>query len=200
MFEPTDTTTTHTITKAGPVVAWRGGPVRATYPCPEPGMVTDHFGLHLTKLPRTHTTPYSYCPRCVGYATVTVDLPPLPDPLEVGDGYDWMAELRGGWVALALWGRDGWDLGQWPYQVLAVCPPRHVADSRSFGMATYTEGDIEVSAHPTQEALVDAISRYAHGVWLLAGNGPSDLPQRYEDVPDLYRVAFDGARLIAETN
>ena len=194
MTQPTNTSTSAPVT--GTMTTWRGGPVRASYPCPEPAMVTDHFGMHLTKLPRTHAEPYSYCPRCFGYATVTVDLPPLPDPLEVGDGYDWMSALSGGWVALALWGRDGYDLGQWPYQVLAVCPPHHVADSRSFAIATYTEGDVEVSAYLREEALADAISRYAHGVWLLAGNGPDALPQRYEEVPDEFRVAFDGARLM----
>ena len=38
-----------------------------------------------------------------------------------GEGYDWMARLTGtGWHELSSWGRDGWDLGSWPYIIFAV--------------------------------------------------------------------------------
>ena len=34
------------------------------------------------------------------------------------DGYDWIAQAESeGWRAVSGWGRDGWDLGDWPYVV-----------------------------------------------------------------------------------
>jgi len=43
------------------------------------------------------------------------------DYTESCDGYEDMeAEEGRGWHALAGWGRDGWDLGNWPYVVIYV--------------------------------------------------------------------------------
>lgn len=40
---------------------------------------------------------------------------------ESDDGYsDMEAEERRGWHATAGWGRDGWDLGDWPYVMLYI--------------------------------------------------------------------------------
>ncbi|MDJ0315771.1 hypothetical protein [Arthrobacter antibioticus] len=33
-------------------------------------------------------------------------------------GYDYMERANAqGWTALALWGKDGYDFGQWPYVI-----------------------------------------------------------------------------------
>ncbi|HSL35278.1 MAG TPA: hypothetical protein VK883_00495, partial [Arthrobacter sp.] len=57
-------------------------------------------------------------------------------------GYDWM-ELIGehGWAVIPSWGSDGWDLGNWPYVMVAAT---RTADSigNLFGVATYCEGDV----------------------------------------------------------
>ena len=43
------------------------------------------------------------------------------DYTESCDGYEDMeAEESRGWLAVANWGRDGWDLGTWPYVVMYV--------------------------------------------------------------------------------
>jgi hypothetical protein len=55
---------------------------------------------------------------------------------ESDDGYsDMAAEEKRGWRALASWGRDGWNLGDWPYVVVYVREsPAHTPDcSQSAG-------------------------------------------------------------------
>jgi hypothetical protein len=43
------------------------------------------------------------------------------DYRESDDGYgDMEAEEERGWRAMASWGRDGWNLGDWPYVVLCT--------------------------------------------------------------------------------
>jgi hypothetical protein len=44
-------------------------------------------------------------------------LPDLPDYAE--EGYDWISRLSNGWYAVPGWGKDGWDLGNWPYVIVA---------------------------------------------------------------------------------
>lgn len=57
--------------------------------------------------------------------------------LESDDGYsDLEAEERRGWTAMANWGRDGWDLGTWPYVILYT---RDIATCTSCG-ANLTDG------------------------------------------------------------
>lgn len=55
-------------------------------------------------------------------------LPPVP-PNEYDGGYEWAERLNngdagatpGGWVVVPVWGRHGWDLGEWPYVMVATC-------------------------------------------------------------------------------
>ena len=50
------------------------------------------------------------------------ELPPLPGR-GWGDGYDWQEEVqeRTKWAVIPSWGRDGWDMGSWPYvQILTT--------------------------------------------------------------------------------
>jgi hypothetical protein len=46
-------------------------------------------------------------------------LPALPARYDC-DGYEWMERLPEGWNATPSWGRDGWDLGQWPYCIVVA--------------------------------------------------------------------------------
>lgn len=129
-----------------------------------------------------------------GRHTVEVTFPALPSEeiARGGDGYDWISAVTG-WSVIALWGTDGYDLGQWPYQALAICPPwLTTGTQQAYGMATYCEGDVEVTAHPTYLELEEAIGRYAHGVWKLAENGPHDVPDRYEDLAEELKRPFGG--------
>ena len=59
------------------------------------------------------------------------------DYAESDDGYsDMEAEEGRGWLAVANWGRDGWNLGTWPYVVMYV---RNVT-SCGFCGANLTDG------------------------------------------------------------
>ncbi len=119
-------------------------------------------------------------------------LPDLPSPRRTrsGDGYDWMDDLRG-WTVISGWGVDGWDLGAWPYQILAVSRA-HDAVGDVFGMCTYTEGDTTARALRTQDALYEAITDYAYSIWRFVGNGPENLPARRAALPRQYSQPYEG--------
>ena len=54
-----------------------------------------------------------------------------------GDGYDDMGiAIKQGWTVLANWGRDGWDLGEWPYVAIYI---RNTRSCRTCG-ANLTDG------------------------------------------------------------
>jgi len=71
-------------------------------------------------------------------------LPPLPQ--DGSRGYDWIEDLQG-WHALPYWGSKGWELGNWPYVIAAVCR----ASAPIWGLATYIEGDTELWAFESRE-------------------------------------------------
>jgi hypothetical protein len=115
------------------------------------------------------------------------DAPVLRD-YHMNDGYDWM-ELIGehGWAVIPSWGCDGWDLGQWPYVMLAGI---RTADSTGnlFGIATYCEGDVTTSYYRTQARQWDAITEYAFFQWKTGqAQGPADLPEAPAELPSRYR-------------
>ncbi|MDQ0733537.1 hypothetical protein, partial [Arthrobacter sp. B1I2] len=67
-------------------------------------------------------------------------------------GYDWMELIEAeGWAVLGVWGCDGWDLGQWPYVMIAVT---RTADTIGglFGVASYCEGDVKTTYYRSQRA------------------------------------------------
>lgn len=75
---------------------------------------------------------------------------------ESDDGYsDMEAEEKRGWYALSGWGRDGWDLGNWPYVVIYG---RTAGDTgslfvvgRRFELLQICEGDRTAWAFETRE-------------------------------------------------
>jgi len=103
-------------------------------------------------------------------------------------GYDWMDLIsEHDWTALGNWGSDGWDLGQWPYIILATT---QTADEKGplFGVATYTEGDVTCEYYRTQARQWDAITEHAYQWWKNGGaDGPADLPEAAAELPSRYR-------------
>lgn len=133
------------------------------------------------------------------------------DHVHSGDGYDDM-ELAGtqGWHVVSSWGRDGWDLGEWPYVTIYV---RDINDGtldggklrRIYQMQQITEGDHTVYAFDTPEDR-DAAIDYLF-LWYAAGRdwAPLGYEQRedldagqMDDLDAKWRGAFSWGRLDAE--
>lgn len=99
---------------------------------------------------------------------------------ESDDGYsDMEAEKRRGWEALGSWGRDGWNLGSWPY--VMIYTRKFEDEGRPFGVMRIVEGDRTVYAFAT-EADQDAALDYLF-LWYAAGARWA--PLSYEDRPRL---------------
>lgn len=97
-------------------------------------------------------------------------LPALPVLWD--DGYSWMDQLTE-WAVVPNWGLDGWDLGEWPYVIVATCSVR---PHGPYGVVTYCESDLEVQAFATHEERIAAIDRIAEFYWRLKDEGPPELP------------------------
>lgn len=104
----------------------------------------------------------------------SADIPELlPD--YGGEGYDWMEHLPRGWAPVAAWGRDGWDLGSWPYAIVVEYgdPEQGV-----YAVGTYVENDITVQRFETADEQYDAIDTIAEFYWRAdPSRGPRDLPE-----------------------
>lgn len=103
-----------------------------------------------------------------------------------------MDELSDGWRFVPAWGLHGWDLGDWPYVI--ACVYSDPAEPL-YGMATYTEGDIEVRAFDTahdRNAALDEIAawHWRHGMPV----GPDDLPPEGEPLLPHHRRPFSWGR------
>ena len=88
-------------------------------------------------------------------ADPTALLPALPDP-SGGYGYDWMEAVEdaaNGWRVVAGM-KDGRQLGDWPLYIVAVYRDK---DRGLYGVASYTEGDIEVSGFTDRPAYLTAL-------------------------------------------
>jgi hypothetical protein len=124
-------------------------------------------------------------PRAARLADLDERLAPLPDLGDIprpptghgfGGGYEWMeAGLPEGWHAEPVWGRDGWNLGTWPYVVVAL----YVDDAHDrYAVTTYVEGDINVKRYKSRGALYVAVNQIAEFHWRLGqSRGPRDLPE-----------------------
>lgn len=84
-------------------------------------------------------------------------IPPLP---ETQDGWDFINELSHGWQAIGLWGRDGWNLGSWPYVVVA-----HYDGDGLYAVATRVEGDIEIKQFTSYDERNKETNRIAVFYW-----------------------------------
>lgn len=124
------------------------------------------------------------------------------------DGYDDMAVANEqGWRAISSWGREGWDLGRWPYVVIStrrtgrpVVGNDH-AEGRPFQMRQTIEGDTTVYAFATEadrEAAIDYLFQwYAAGEpWsVCTWETRSQLDFGTVEVPAEWRGPFSWERL-----
>lgn len=119
--------------------------------------------------------------------------PNLPVDDRSGDGYDYMETAEAaGWATIALWGKDGYDFGAWPYVIGFVRSADNGQGGRRFGFGLYTEGDTKTTYYDTREQVVEAISREAHWAWVNGqSSGPANLPEKFEDLAEEYRQPFN---------
>jgi hypothetical protein len=113
---------------------------------------------------------------------------------ESDDGYsDMEAEEGRGWHALASWGRDGWDLGTWPYVMIYTRTTSGRFEPHDPGgrweLMSIVEGDRDVYRFVT-EADRDAATDYLF-LWYAAGQRWA--PLGYED-----RAKLDAGKLAVD--
>ena len=101
------------------------------------------------------------------------------------DGEDDMEQAaKEGWKIIASWGRDGWNLGDWPYVVISA----RVTDGQ-FEMQQVVEGDHDqyrFGSYADLEAAIDYLF-----LWYAAGQHWA--PLGYED-----RAALDAGKLAVD--
>ncbi|MEU0237639.1 hypothetical protein ABZ234_08105 [Nocardiopsis sp. NPDC006198] len=124
-------------------------------------------------------------------------LPALPDAITYGlYGYGWIGHLDEGWEAKAAWGRDGWDLGAWPYVIVAVFDD---ATAEVHAYATYVEGGINIKAYTTAEERDASIDEVAAFYWRNYNSGPEDLAPEGQPLAPHHRGPFSWSRLKVQT-
>jgi hypothetical protein len=112
----------------------------------------------------------------------------------MGDGYDRMEMARPHkWQAIPSWGRDGWDLGDWP---LVVVYHRDRGDG--FDLATNVEGDVSTYTFPTRELRDEATDGIAFFYRKWHNESWVEGYTTVEDLPAQLRGAFSWARLDRE--
>jgi len=110
-----------------------------------------------------------------------------------GDGYERMTLAeRLGWRAIPSWGRNGWDLLEWPYYIL------YTRDcDEGFELATNCEGDADVWRFPTAELRQEAIDQLALWHWQAKGRDWA-IGATPDNMPDMLRGPFSWERLDRE--
>jgi hypothetical protein len=89
-----------------------------------------------------------------------------------GDGYDWMEDARhAGFRIIASWGSDGWDMGDWPYVIIAY---QRLPDGTYVDLMRI-EGDLRAWHHKDHATLTAHLDKLAHSWWSRNDNGPDDL-------------------------
>jgi len=102
-------------------------------------------------------------------------------PLRGGDGYDDMDYARQkGWHAISSWGRDGYDLGSWPYAIVFIRRKEERVE-----IAVYVAGDVDQYAFPIEELLIQAIDEEALFHWKHNTRSAPDDIDKYATVDDL---------------
>lgn len=115
-----------------------------------------------------------------------------------GDGADWSDHMVSrGWQVPGSWGRDGWDVGDWPYQLIAY------RKEAPFFVMTRTEGDLQVVQCDTLEEAIAKIDWWVATLWRAHHRSVIEDPD-FEVGPDglptdnKFRGPFSWARLDAE--
>jgi|SRR2546430_16687312 len=78
-----------------------------------------------------------------------------------GGGYD-VSEyvVDENWVLVPLWGKNGWNLGKWPYVMIFFR-----TEGDYFEVAEYIEGDITVYSCPSKEIRYQITNELAFSHW-----------------------------------
>ena len=92
---------------------------------------------------------------------------------------------RQGWHVLANWGRDGWNLGEWPYVMIYIrntlmAPPKY---GIQFEMQQVVEGDHDIYRFDNEDDRDAAI----HYLFLWYAADKSWAPLKWEDREKLNR-------------
>lgn len=101
-----------------------------------------------------------------------------------GDGYsDMEHESKKGWKLVAGWGRDGWDLGDWPYVSFLV------RKGDRFELMQIVEGDRSVWEFDTQPDLYAAIDYLF--LWYSAGDDWAPITYEQREQLNLGQISVD---------
>lgn len=86
-------------------------------------------------------------------------------------------------------GQEGWDFGAWPY-IIGFTREHSEDTTNTWGFGTYVEGDLATRYFDNRDAMITAIDREAFAYWRLGqADGPKNLPELFEDLPQIYRGA-----------
>lgn len=96
----------------------------------------------------------------------------------LGDGYDVMEYAHNkGWKSIAGWGRDGYDLGSWPYVIVF-----QKKEGDTYNLVLYVEGDVTAYKVPSLELRNAIIDEIAFFYWK---NHEEDWVKDYKSVDEL---------------
>jgi hypothetical protein len=91
----------------------------------------------------------------------------------LGDGYDqmeWLSQKADPrWHVVSLWGKHGWDMGEWPYVAFYIRRrPKPVENTplHEWQVLNVVEGDNTLWTFPTEELRRSALDRMALNHWL----------------------------------
>jgi hypothetical protein len=105
------------------------------------------------------------------------------------EGYDRMERRQPeGWQPISGWGRNGWDLGSWPYVVISH---RHTPEG--FELLYDVEGDTSIYRYPTREQRDAATDELAFFHW--EGEDWIAGIENAADAPEHLRGPFSWSRL-----
>lgn len=112
-----------------------------------------------------------------------------------GDGYDRAEYMRRyHWLGVASWGRDGWDLGDWPY-VMVFVNATTPSMLHGWQFVINVEGDTTTYRFDTQAERNEGIDQWALAEWRY--HRPSWFDEVQRTRPDDLKGPFSWARLNA---
>ena len=89
-----------------------------------------------------------------------------------GDGWDFLKSLpQAGWRPLRAWGREGWNLGDWPHAIVAV---RRCLHSPQVEVCEYLQGELTITTWPDEDTATGHVNGLAQAWWERTGCGPTD--------------------------
>jgi hypothetical protein len=94
------------------------------------------------------------------------------------------------WKPIPTWGRDGWELGSWPYVVVY-----HRTADHAWQLTENVEGDVTVYSYPSQELRDAATDCLAFSYWKDGQRGWAADIDSVDVAPDDLRGPFSWARL-----